>query len=86
MAANSLIINPQKTQAILFKPRNKPPIDYEAIGKLMINDKEIKIVDQAHYLGIIIDNKLSFKPQIKSLLKKLKNATNALLSTKKNIR
>ena len=85
MAANSLIINPQKTQAILFKPRNKPPIDYEAIGKLMINDKEIKIVDQAHYLGIIIDNKLSFKPQIKSLLKKLKNATNALLSTKKTL-
>ena len=81
MESNSLIINTEKTQAILFKPKSKPL--NPTIGKIMLKNTEIKVVNQARYLGITIDNKLNFKKQFNILIKKLNTATRALLFTRK---
>ena len=81
MSANYLLINTKKTQALLFKPKTTPNNDQNT--NLTLNGTKIDIVQNAKYLGIIIDNKLKFKEQYKSLLKKLKNATRSLISTRK---
>ena len=81
MSANYLLINTKKTQALLFKPKTTPKNDHNT--NLTLNGTKIDIVQNAKYLGITIDNKLKFKDQYKSLLKKLKNATRSLISTRK---
>ena len=81
MSANSLLINSKKTQAILLKPKNKPAIDIQ--NQLTLDDQPIEIVENARYLGVTFDSKLSFKPQFNSVLKKLTIATKALLVTRK---
>ena len=82
MSANSLLINTKKTQALIFRPKNKP--NKENPNKyLKMNGELINIVKTAKYLGIIFDNKLNFKPQFKNLEKKLKSTIYALLPIRK---
>ena len=81
MSANSLLINPKKTQAILLKPKNKPAIDIQ--NQLTLDDQPIEIVKNARYLGVTFDSQLNFKAQFNSVLKKLTTATKALLVTRK---
>jgi hypothetical protein len=81
MAANSLIINPTKTQAMVFKPKNKKTTEIQ--NNLAMEGKQIDFVTEARYLGLTLDNKLNFKPQFNKLTKKLKTATRALISTRK---
>ena len=81
MAANYLLINSKKTQCLLFTPNNKKPQDLKE--KLMINGQELQLVEQARYLGVTLDSKLSFKPQVNSLISKLNNATRALMATRR---
>ena len=81
MAANYLLINSKKTQCLLFTPKNKKPQDLKE--KLMINGQELQLVEQARYLGVTLDSKLSFKPQVNSLISKLNNATRALMATRR---
>ena len=83
MSSNSLLINTQKTQAILFTPKNKRKNPQGLEKQLMLNDSEIEITENANYLGIILDENLNFKPQFNSLYKKLTIATRALLTTRK---
>ena len=73
MAANYLLINSKKTQCLLFTPKNKKT--QELKEKLMLNGQELQLVEKAHYLGVTLDSKLSFKPQVNSLVSKLSNAT-----------
>ena len=61
MSANSLLINPKKTQAILLKPKNKPAIDIQ--NQLTLDDQPIEIVKNARYLGATFDSQLNFKAQ-----------------------
>ena len=81
MAANQLLINIGKTQALLFKPKNQPKENLT--GDIEINGKKIELTNTAKYLGIILDNQLKFDHQFNSLEKKLTKATNALLATRK---
>ena len=83
MSSNSLLINTQKTQAILFTPKNKRKNPQGLQKQLMLNDSEIEITENANYLGIILDKNLTFKPQFNSLHKKLTIATRALLTSRK---
>merc|ERR1712208_186344 len=73
MSSNSLLINPQKQK------KNS----HDLPKKLMLNNSEIEITENANYLGIILDKNLNFKPQFNSLHKKLTNATRALLTSRK---
>ena len=83
MSSNSLLINIQKPQAILFMPKNKRKNPKGLAKQLMLNDLEIQITENANYLGLILDENLDFKPQFNSLHKKLTIAIRALLTTRK---
>ena len=58
MTANTLLINKNKSQFILFKPKGNKKT--EITKKLMIRDTEIQRVESARYLGVWIDEKLKF--------------------------
>ena len=53
------------------------------MNKIRINNNEIEVVNKASYLGILFNNKLSFKPQITHLIGKLRNTTRALIATRR---
>ena len=52
---------------------------------LYVNGKEIKEVSKTKFLGVIIDNKLTWLPQIDDLRKRLKSATGMLTRIRHNI-
>ena len=60
---NRLDINWDKTELMFFIQKRK--IDFPK--NIMIQDKSINVVDQFKLLGIIIDNDLTFLPQVASL-------------------
>ena len=55
MSSNSLLINTQQTQAILFTPKNKRKKPKGLPKQLLLNDLEIQITENANYLGLILD-------------------------------
>lgn len=73
---NELQVNPEKTKMIIFTKRRN--LDGIIIPK--INGISIKIVNQVKYLGIILDSKLSWIPNIESRIEK---ATIALWQCRK---
>ena len=85
MKSNLLHINLSKCCYMYFKPpsrkhfgtcaRTRP---YKRIPKITINGHTIKEVDQTKFLGITIDNKLTWLPHVETLHKKLKSATGTL--------
>ena len=74
-----LYINLTKTKSMFFKATpNTPTID------LTLHNQDIEQVDQFTYLGLIIDKRLTFKPHILHITKKLNtvNRTIHCLSSK----
>ena len=68
LVANKLTLNVKKSNVLLFRQGNKqppPPINI-IINGLAVDEKE-----SAKYLGIIMDNKLSFKQHIEHVKAKL---------------
>ena len=55
---NKLIPNVEKTKLMMFTPR---PVD--ELPDIFFNGSKLEWVDSIKYLGIIIDNRLSFIPQ-----------------------
>ena len=92
MKSNLLHINLGKCCYMYFKPpsrklfgtcaRSRP---YEQILKIKINGHTIKEVDQTKFLGIIIDNNLTWLPHVENLHKKLKSATGTIRRIRHNI-
>ena len=72
MTANKLLVNESKLAYMLFKPKGKR--EPTNLGQIIIKETEIKRVQHARYLGIIIDDRMSFKQQFNNLNKKLKSA------------
>ena len=58
-ASNKLKINVTKTCCMLFKPKNKQ-INFSDI-KLFIDNCCIPLVHSTHFLGVVIDDKLTWK-------------------------
>lgn len=73
MASNLLHINSKKCCFIDFGP-HKPPDEVTDDLQLCINNKAITRVNQTKFLGVIIDEHLSWQPHIDSLNRKLKSA------------
>ena len=71
MKCNLLHINIKKCCYIHFKPSTKSEVDLKG-KELTINNIQIKRVNEAKFLGIIIDNKLSWDGHLKALNSKLK--------------
>ena len=69
--ANQLTINPEKTNILVIPPKLKSTHDKIVVN---INSTPIKIVKEVKYLGIIVDNKLTFGPHIAHLESKLSRA------------
>ena len=83
MAANTLLINKQKTAYMIFSPKGAKK---QALNeKIYIGDTQILQVKQAKYLGIILDDKLNFKAQFEHLKMKLKGAIRALITVRNDI-
>ena len=75
MFANKLHINMKKSCYMHFKPKgtlNKLPNDIRSTNSVKINDYEIKEVDETKFLGVTIDNNLSWLPHLTALAKKLR--------------
>ena len=67
--ANRLKINASKTSLMIFKPKNKKIQDN--IIKLYINDAEVTKVQSTKFLGVIIDENLSWKEHVDDITKKI---------------
>ena len=80
MNANKLIINENKNQYLMIKPKRKKKVTTEK--KLKIKDKEIEQVSSAKYLGIIFNDQMNFKEQFTKLKTKLQEAVRALICTR----
>ena len=89
MYANKLHINMKKSCYMHFKPKGgyslPPTDDIVSISTLKINDHKIKEVDETKFLGVIIDNNLSWQPHLNSLAKKLRCCSGQLNRIKKYI-
>ena len=73
MLSNKLSLNYTKTKFMLFQ-RQKTSMPFN----LYINDKKIKEVSSFKYLGVRIDNRLSWKDHIKHLESKLAQSCGAI--------
>ena len=60
-------ISPKKTKVMIFHEKNKAPNEttFSSIGK-----HQIKLINQYKYLGVILDNKGSFKNHAEMLVEK----------------
>jgi hypothetical protein len=82
MEVNLLHINVKKCCYLYFSP-SKRGHDDEDGQYLTINNRLIKRVKQTKFLGVIIDDKLSWKPHILSLNKKLSSICGRIYRIKK---
>jgi ribonuclease HI len=64
---NGLSVNPEKTYAMRFTGKEKGKYK---LGKLKLNGIEIKVVDSIKYLGIMLDNQLSWGKQVDYAIEK----------------
>lgn len=65
-----LVLNSDKAKLMVFTKSRKRPLNLPSI--VTHQDKEIELVPSYKYLGILIDDSLTFKPHIQHLVKKLK--------------
>ena len=72
--SNQMIVNPDKFQGIVVKRNNKMRDSYS----LNINQDVINSENSVIFLGVEIDNKLSFEKHISTLVKKTSNQLNAI--------
>ena len=80
LCANKLSLNAGKTEFIIFRPSRKK-IDLHITLKL----RQTKLFESSKikYLGLILDNKLNWKPHISELSKKLGRAVELLYKVRK---
>ena len=79
MSSNQLHINLDKCCYMHFAPPSKSNLyDSDEIAQIKINNHVIKEVTQTRYLGVILDNKLTWIPHISYLVNKLKVAIGTL--------
>ena len=75
LSANKISLNSTKTETVLFHSNNKEP---NKAFRLTLNGKRLYPTDSVKYLGIQIDNDLSFKEHMNTLAMKLRSANGAL--------
>ena len=80
--ANKLSLNAQKTNFIVFLPKNKP-ITSTSITSLNLENQIIQKVNCAKFLGIFIDDELKWSVHINHVLKRVSSGSYALHSVKR---
>ena len=79
--SNQLTLNASKTEFIRF---STPKITVSN-SQLIVAGSNVKLKNEVKYLGIIIDNKLSFEYQVKSVLKKMALGIRAIQTIRNNL-
>ena len=72
--ANNLVLNAKKTKCIKF---NLPNVK-SCVGKIVLNNERLDLVDSTVFLGITIDAKLQWGPHISCLSGRLSSAAYAV--------
>lgn len=80
---NKLVLNPSKTNYIIFRSPQKH-IDYEKV-KIYMNDKLLDRTTVGNFLGVLIDETLSWKPHIKHVETKISKTLGVLHRVKFNL-
>ena len=75
-ANNKLTLNKNKTQLMIYGPVQY--LNYKEPFKIMIDEHEVIETKSLKFLGIIIDNKLSFKQHINYVSNKITNSLGAI--------
>ena len=81
LRANRLSLNVDKTEFIIFKPLRKSLIERTT---LKLNGKTIFESKKLRYLGLIVDDRLTWKFHISELKKKLGQMIGIVYKLKKN--
>ena len=79
--SNHLTLNVSKTEFIRFAT----PKMTVSNSQLIVAGSNINLKNEVKYLGIIIDNKLTFETQVKSVLKKTALGTKAIQTIRNNL-
>ena len=66
--ANKLSLNLKKTNFMIFKPRQKR---YHFPMQICINEQRIEQVKETVFLGVVLDEHLSWKPHISQVARKI---------------
>ena len=75
---NSFTFSMDKTCIIRFFPRCSTKYNPAKEARILLNDVPIKNVKNAKFLGLVFDQKLTFKDHIQKLKKKCFKALNLL--------
>ena len=65
---NGLKLSPSKTEAVMYTKKRKWSLN----GDLILGNQKIKVSNEAKYLGVILDQKLTFNSHIKAQITKAK--------------
>lgn len=83
MNANKLTLNVSKSNILLINPKGNNGFNCNSsITMTSTIQTELSIVDKAKYLGVMFDDKLSFKSHISNLEKKLSRSVGILAKVK----
>ena len=77
--ANRLSLNIDKTNFMIFRPKNKQDLCPE----IKINGSQINQVDKAKFLGVIIDSKLNWSEHTKHITKKISKGIGIIIKARK---
>ena len=69
LKANKLPLDTDKTNYVIFRPREKK---YNYAIQIKIDNQLLKQKDSIKYLGLHIDSHLTWKPHIEHITKKIK--------------
>ena len=78
--ANRLSLNVDKTNFMLFRPKGKN----QECPSIQINGSEIKEVSSAKFLGVFIDNKLSWAEHINHISRKVSKSIGIIIKARKS--
>ena len=77
--ANRLSLNIDKTNFMIFRPKNKNDVSPD----IMISGSKINQVDKAKFLGVIIDDKLNWSNHTNHVIKKISKGIGIIIKARK---
>ena len=72
LSVNKLSLNVEKTQYMIFRKRANNLVDNESHLHVRVDNKIIKKVSSCKYLGVTIDDRLTFNEHVQLIINKIK--------------